>query len=68
MQMGCFAAKTGCRLLCGLAADAIIFQNAAAVLGTLLPLCKLYIIPDTTYRLHLYYSTCKREIKGKNKN
>jgi len=31
---------------------------------TLLPLCKLYIIPDTTYRLHCYYNTCKWEIKG----
>lgn len=35
--------------------------------GTLLPLAKrILTIPDTTSRLHLYYSTCKREIKGKN--
>ena len=29
-----------------------------------MPLCKLYIIPNTTYRLHLYYSTCRHKIKG----
>jgi len=37
----------------------------ATVPGTLLPLCKLCIISNTTYRLHLYYNICRREIEGK---
>lgn len=37
----------------------------ATVPGTLLPLCKLCIISNTTYRLHLYYNVCRREIEGK---
>lgn len=42
------------------------YNPAATVPETLLPLCKAYInhIRYSIHRLHFYYSTCRREIKG----